>query len=101
MFSMVALLWKSAPFWIIRKLPVFMPPEAVTIRGYPDDSQQGIERYQQNQDHLPTSICISQYCVQNGPDVLPGVKDFDKGAVQPKHTTFTLSISPSFPFTAG
>ena len=80
-----------------------MPPEAVTIRGYPDDSQQRIERYQQNLYHLSTSICISQYCVQNGPDVLPGVKDFDKGAVQRKHAAFAFSISrrsASFPFTA-
>jgi hypothetical protein len=42
-FSMIALLWKSAPFWIIRMLPVLMPPEAVTMRGYMDGSQQGLK----------------------------------------------------------
>jgi hypothetical protein len=49
MFSMTATVWKCAPFWIIRRLPVLMPPEAVTIRGYTDG-------FSKNQYHQRTKI---------------------------------------------
>ena len=57
-----------------------MPPEAVTIRGY-TDSFSNIKSQRQIQNHLPTSVCISYYRIQDGSNVLPSVKDFDKGAI--------------------
>jgi hypothetical protein len=77
---MTAVLSKFAPFWIIRRLPVLLPPEAVTICGYADGLNKNRDDMSEN-FHLSASICINQYCVQDGPDVLPGVKDLDERAI--------------------
>ena len=67
MFSMIARLWKSAPFWMIRMLPVLMPPEAVTIRGYADGSQQGLEAIDGTEITCPLPSVSANTASEMGP----------------------------------
>lgn len=67
MFSITTLLWKSAPFWITRRLPVLMYPDAVTIRGYANGSQQRLKVFDGTKITCPLPSVSASTASKMGP----------------------------------